>query len=207
VDQLQAIVLRAYDVGEADRFCILFTRERGRIAVRATGVRKLKSRIGGTLLPFRHVQVSAREGSGGFFVCGAAQAEPALPCLSSLAAFSQAERGIELLLALVQHEGALPGVFDATLSFLHACHEPPAHCVLTYAARLLHLLGLLPEDSDISMKRLTPMERQFLRSIAAGEKAEHCGDLRQLTASIEGIVREQLTSPLKAPAVLAFFNP
>jgi recombinational DNA repair protein (RecF pathway) len=52
----EAIVLKTYDVGEADRLCILFTRERGRVMARASGARRLKSRLGASLLPFHHLQ-------------------------------------------------------------------------------------------------------------------------------------------------------
>ncbi|MBU1911666.1 recombination protein O N-terminal domain-containing protein, partial [Patescibacteria group bacterium] len=40
-----SIILKAYDVGEADRFLILFTREKGRMTARARAVRKLKSKL------------------------------------------------------------------------------------------------------------------------------------------------------------------
>ena len=54
-ESVEAVVLKTYDVGEADRFCIVLTKERGRIAARARGVRKLTSKMGGSLLPLHHV--------------------------------------------------------------------------------------------------------------------------------------------------------
>ena len=36
----EALVLKTYDIGDADRLCILLTNTRGRIAVVAKGVRK-----------------------------------------------------------------------------------------------------------------------------------------------------------------------
>ena len=49
----EALILQSHDVGEADRFLILFTRERGRLAARARAVRKPKSKMGGSLLPLK----------------------------------------------------------------------------------------------------------------------------------------------------------
>ena len=69
--ELEAIVLQTHNVGEADRFCILLTKERGKIPVRARGVRKPKSRMGGSLLALQRIQVTVHEGSAGFMVTAA----------------------------------------------------------------------------------------------------------------------------------------
>ncbi len=49
-------------LGEADRIITLLTRRHGRIRAVAKGVRKTKSRIGGRLEPFSHVDVQFYEG-------------------------------------------------------------------------------------------------------------------------------------------------
>ena len=58
---VEAIILRTIDIGDADRFCILFTKEAGRKGARARGVRKTMSRLGGLLLPFRHLRIDLAE--------------------------------------------------------------------------------------------------------------------------------------------------
>ncbi len=153
----EAIVLQTYDVGEADRFCILFTRERGRIAARASGARRLHSRLGGSLLPFRRVAVELKEGSGGWIVCGVSRWSVdhamGVACnapTNNIAVFSALEEGIELLLRLVTDEGALPDVFDVTLSFISACQERMEHAPLDTLAAPLRL------DSHSLRSRLLP---------------------------------------------------
>jgi len=53
----QGIVLRSYPFGEADRVVVLLSANRGRLRTVAKGVRKTKSRFGGRLEPFTHVDL------------------------------------------------------------------------------------------------------------------------------------------------------
>jgi hypothetical protein len=46
----EAVVLRQYTLGEADRIVVFFTREFGKLRAVARGARKLKSRFGGDLV-------------------------------------------------------------------------------------------------------------------------------------------------------------
>ncbi|TQS40778.1 DNA repair protein RecO [Cryptosporangium phraense] len=56
------VVLRVQQLGEADRIITLLTRRHGRVRAVAKGVRKTKSRIGGRLEPFSHVDLQLYEG-------------------------------------------------------------------------------------------------------------------------------------------------
>ena len=58
----QGIVLRAYPFGEADRVVVLISPNTGRLGVVAKGIRKTKSRFGGRLEPFTHVDLVLYEG-------------------------------------------------------------------------------------------------------------------------------------------------
>lgn len=53
----QGIVLRSYPFGEADRVVVLLSANHGKIRTVAKGVRKTKSRFGGRLEPFTHVDL------------------------------------------------------------------------------------------------------------------------------------------------------
>src|SRR5271167_4112856 len=57
-----AIVLRTYKLGEADRIVVLLTAGRGKVRAVAKGVRKTKSRIGGRLEPPGRVSLLIHEG-------------------------------------------------------------------------------------------------------------------------------------------------
>ena len=60
--QDQGIVLRGYPFGEADKVVVLLSPNHGKVRAVAKGVRKTKSRFGGRLEPFTHVDVLLYEG-------------------------------------------------------------------------------------------------------------------------------------------------
>lgn len=59
-----AVVLRVTKLGEADRIVTLLTRRSGRVRAVAKGVRRTRSRFGGRLEPFSHVDAQLHEGRG-----------------------------------------------------------------------------------------------------------------------------------------------
>jgi DNA repair protein RecO (recombination protein O) len=56
------VVLRSLRYGEADRILHLYTPMRGRVGAIAKGVRRTRSRFGGRLEPFSHVDLQLHEG-------------------------------------------------------------------------------------------------------------------------------------------------
>jgi len=60
----EAVVLRSFRLGEADRVLHLYTLERGRIGAVAKGIRKTKSRFGARLEPLSHVDLMLHQGAG-----------------------------------------------------------------------------------------------------------------------------------------------
>jgi DNA repair protein RecO (recombination protein O) len=58
----QGIVLRGYPFGESHRVVVLLSPNNGKLRTVAKGVRKTKSRFGGRLEPFTHVDVMLYEG-------------------------------------------------------------------------------------------------------------------------------------------------
>ena len=57
-----AVVLRVTKLGEADRIVTLLTRREGRVRAVAKGVRRTKSKFGGRLEPFSHVDLQLYAG-------------------------------------------------------------------------------------------------------------------------------------------------
>ena len=60
----EAVVLRSFRFGEADRVLHLYTLDRGRVGAVAKGIRKTKSRCGARLEPLSHVDALLHHGSG-----------------------------------------------------------------------------------------------------------------------------------------------
>jgi DNA repair protein RecO len=207
-ESFDAIVLKTYDVGEADRLCVLFTRERGRILARASGARRLTSRLGASLLPFCRVQVELKESSAGWVVAGAVTSE-GLQRLRGfqgqvVAEFMMLEEGVELLMRLVTDEGALPEVFAVTENFFAACRQSQPHAALAYAFALLHALGLLPgEEEAQALQPLLPAELAFVRLCRDGEITTPDPSCRipVLSALRSTLLQEYVHNPLKAVAI------
>lgn len=61
VSTTEAIVLRSYNLAEADRIVVCFTRDAGLIRGVAKGARRMKSRFGAALEPFTVVKLEFRE--------------------------------------------------------------------------------------------------------------------------------------------------
>jgi DNA repair protein RecO (recombination protein O) len=59
----EAVVLRSFRLGEADRVLHVYTLARGRIGAVAKGIRKTKSRFGARLEPLSHVELMLYHGS------------------------------------------------------------------------------------------------------------------------------------------------
>jgi DNA repair protein RecO (recombination protein O) len=117
----EAVILRSFRFGEADCVLHVYTNERGRIGAVAKGVRKTKSRFGGRLEPFSHVELVLHRGRGELeTVTGAAlirshDASRTDPYRLRLGAI-----GIEAMLRLFPEQEANPRAFVAITRFLDA---------------------------------------------------------------------------------------
>ena len=134
-----AIVLATYNVGEADRFCILFTREYGKIAARASAARRIGSKLGSALLPFQRVQAELREWDNGYVITGARRHATCVGT-ETLSQFLAASEIIELLLMLLEEGEPLPDLFESVAAGLRSTTSSP----LPHTVRILHLLGHMP---------------------------------------------------------------
>ena len=60
----KGIVLRTYNLGEADRIVVIMTQDHGKVRAVAKGVRKTRSKIGARLEVLSHVEVLLYKGKG-----------------------------------------------------------------------------------------------------------------------------------------------
>ena len=161
-------MLRTYNVGETDRFCILFSLHAGRIAARANGVRRLLSRRCAGLLPLHRIHVTYELRSSGYVIASASP-RVHVPFWKDPCAFSCAQRGVEILLRLTEEGEALPDVYVLVSRFLDACaHKHPAHLSSVFALKLLHLLGLFPSLKHSSLSHLPLPEHALVAYSSIG---------------------------------------
>jgi DNA repair protein RecO (recombination protein O) len=149
----EAVVLRSFRLGEADRVLHLYTRERGRIGAVAKGVRKTKSRFGGRLEPLSHVELMLHQGGGELqTVTGAELVRSHREAREDPYRLGVGLVGAEAMLRLFPEQEANERAFQALARFLDlldtvSASTRPASLdplVLSFQLKLLWLSGYLP---------------------------------------------------------------
>jgi DNA repair protein RecO (recombination protein O) len=149
----EAVVLRSFRLGEADRVLHLYTLARGRVGAVAKGIRKTKSRFGARLEPLSRVELMLHEGSGEL------QTVTGVELLHSHHAAREQRYplgvglvGAEAMLRLFTEQEANPRAFQALTRFLELLDELPTRTTrpaldplaLSFQLKLLWLSGYLP---------------------------------------------------------------
>ena len=152
----EAFALRTYSLAEADKICVFFTRDQGKVRGVAYGARKLKSRFGSSLEPFTEVALTYFQKEGRELVSVST-------CEIVRSHFNRAAREVEAASAfsymaellsefLPDHEPneRLYRLVTATLEAMEA--EPGLIQILRYfESWLLRLVGFYPDTSRCSV--------------------------------------------------------
>ncbi|MCS7207607.1 MAG: DNA repair protein RecO [Dehalococcoidia bacterium] len=143
--QVQAIILKDREVGEADRLVCLFTLERGKVWARAAGVRKPTSRLGGHLQPLCHSRVLLARGRERDVV-SQAEALHTFPGLrGDLRRLAQALACAEVVEGLTAEEQANPRIYHLLLHTLEGLEAGEGEVLLRwYEVQMLDALGVVP---------------------------------------------------------------
>jgi DNA repair protein RecO (recombination protein O) len=149
----EAVVLRSFRFGEADRVLHLYTLDRGRIGAVAKGVRKTKSRFGARLEPLSHVELLLHQGAGELHtVTGVDLIRSHRTAREQPYRLNAGLVGSEAMLRLFPEQEASPRAFRALTRFLDLLDElaPSAvtptvdPLVLSFQLKLLWVAGYLP---------------------------------------------------------------
>lgn len=191
----EAVVLHTHSIGDADRFCILLTEKRGKIPARARGVRKPGSKMGGTLLPLQRIRLTLREGSSGWHIQEATIVGQAVK--PNLQNYIEMTKAMELLLALLPDDHAVPDVYALTEQFLSQAQKQSVSS-MAFCTALLQMLGYLPRESDHQLyRKCTEAEKSFVHSIAEGQTPEST-DGKHLQYLCDRIVEEHSDRTIRA---------
>ena len=152
----EAVVLRSFRLGEADRVLHLYTRTHGRVGAVAKGVRKTMSRFGARLEPLSHVELVLHRGRGELETVTAAQlVHSHRAAREDYYRFSVGMIGAEAMLRLFSEQEPNERAFAAVTRFLELLDETP-HAAdrpaldplgLAFQLKLLWLSGYLPHVS------------------------------------------------------------
>lgn len=138
----QGIVLRTMRLGEADRIVTFLTQGSGKVRAVAKGVRKTKSRFGGRLEPFSHVDLMLYRGRELDIVTQAETISSFRPIREDYACFAAAEVLAEATERIVQERERSIRVFMLVLSALRALATGAAEAGLVADAFLLRLASV-----------------------------------------------------------------
>lgn len=159
----EAIVLKSYNVGETDRFCLLLTKSHGRIAVRVQGARKLLSRRGRGLLPLHRVLIQWEQSSAGARITGSHCLNPHPAAWTDPATLEVAQEGVKMLIRLTEESTPIEDVYALAVEFLESCHSGhPKHLLHMFTLRLFDVLGLLPSVTHSAVTHRPLSEDQLL---------------------------------------------
>ena len=180
----EAVVLRSFRFGEADRVLHVYTLARGRVGAVAKGIRKTKSRFGARLEPLSHVELMLHEGSGEL------QTVTGVELLQSHRA-AREERyrlgiglvGAEAMLRLFTEQEANPRAFQALTRFLELLDDttPTAGrpaldpLALSFQLKLLWLSGYLPHLTSCANCGAQDVALIGYSPAAGGAVCEACG--------------------------------
>ncbi|MSO95526.1 MAG: DNA repair protein RecO [Thermoleophilia bacterium] len=204
----EAVVLRSFRLGEADRILHLYTQERGRVGAVAKGVRKTKSRFGGRLEPFSHVELVLHQGRGDLdTVTGASLIRSHDRIRSEPYRLQVGMIGLEAMLKLFTEQEANEKAFLALTRFLDVLDESPLRpgsraaldpVVLSFQLKLLWVSGYMPHlETCVECGSTEPLVA-FLPAAGGGVCAS-CGH-GGISLSPEGVhgMRLLLHSPIAA---------
>jgi DNA repair protein RecO (recombination protein O) len=155
----EAVVLRSFRLGEADRVLHLYTLERGRVGAVAKGIRRTKSRFGARLEPLSHVAAILHQGSGELHtVTGVDLVSSHRAAREDPYRLGVGLVGLEAMLRLFTEEEGNRRAFDALTRFLDVLDGWPTRpgtaraaldpLALAFQLKLLWLSGYLPHLSS-----------------------------------------------------------
>jgi DNA repair protein RecO (recombination protein O) len=219
----RGIVMRARNLGEADRIVTLFTEERGKLDAVAKGVRRAKSQVAGKLEFASEAMLGVHRGRSLDVIASAEIACSHWEALVDPGKFAVAHLLVELIDAFCEPDLAMPEVYALLQGALTALARTaePLSLVPRFELRLLGALGLAPEAetclrcggalagaaawADLEAGGLTCARCRPHRADALALNAAEVDNFGALGASREGGRRAALlAAPAVARAVDAF---
>ncbi|TSA51547.1 MAG: DNA repair protein RecO [Actinobacteria bacterium] len=143
-----AVVLRTYKLGEADRIIVMMTQEHGKVRAVAKGVRKTKSKFGARLEVLSHVDVLLYRGKDLDIVNQVELVESSAPLHADLDRLTQGLSMLEAVDLIADDRQPSPHLYRMLVGALKALGEQASPLVLAaFYWKLLAAEGVSPQLS------------------------------------------------------------
>lgn len=137
-----AVVLRTYKSGEADRIAVLWTRAHGKVRVFAKGVRKTTTRLGAALEPLSYVHIDLVKSRGDLYIARHVRHQELLSVLrSSYARINAGYAVVEVVDAIPSDDVADEGIFELLVRVLVTLDQEEFDPALVPASFFFRLLA------------------------------------------------------------------
>ena len=195
----EAVVLRTWKLGEADRIVSLHTLDNGKVRGVAKGVRRTRSKFGGRLEPACHVAVQLYRGRGDLDTVTQAETIDRFGGLrSDPERFARASAMLEAVDQLAPENGSDPDrhvMLVRALATLDRADSPLV--VAGFFLKLLSLEGVQPElDRCVGCGAAEPLQAMDVH--AGGVLCRECRQGRPISAEALDMLRRMLGGQLAA---------
>ena len=143
----EAIVLRAFDLGEADRILSLITAGRGLRRAVAKGIKRTRSKFGGRLEPFTHLDAVLHEGRNLDTIAQVEIVRSHAPVRDDYTKFLFGEAMLETIEKSLHENQIIPRLFESlciSLDVLEGEVENPALLLAAFELKVCALIGYHP---------------------------------------------------------------
>ncbi len=175
----KAIVLKSQRWGEADRIVTVYSEQAGKVRGIANGARRMKSRFGGSLEPFRLIDLTLFEKNSESLarISQADITEPFEPIRENLDLMTAAACMVNVVLALTPDRDPNHAVFQALLDGLASLDSKndPALCALLFQIHILGHTGFRPQiDHCVECGKYTGMVSAIFSPQSGGIVCRSC---------------------------------
>lgn len=148
IQKTEGIILKRRNVGEADRILTLFTKDRGKLQIKAMGVRKISSKRSSHIEPLNHVHLSLHLGRHAPILTEVTTIEHFEDIKNDLRRIGVAYHICEIIDALCAEDQEHINVFYLLQNILHDIAKPGniVQKMYDFEIDLLHELGFYPKE-------------------------------------------------------------
>lgn len=140
------IIIKRSNFGEADRILTILTNRLGKIKAMAKGVRKIKSKMAGSLEPYMLVDLQLHEGKTFFIVTGASIIEEYKNIHSRIKKTAQAYFVGELIDKFLEEHQKADVIFEISQQVFSAIENDEKDLVISaYQLKIVEAAGFKPE--------------------------------------------------------------